>query len=394
MGLVAGFQEAEPDQEHVLRLNHHVLGLGMLQGAQEEPAPHQEDEGEAHLSHHQRAAGRESSEPGDFLRFFLHGPGEVYPGGLPHGKEAHQEGGDQARHQGEPQDPHVQPGCQNQRDPEDAVEGGQIGAGRTGHQEPGGPASQGEEEALRQEVPGNPSGSGSQGEAHSHLPAPLRGPGQHEVGHIAAGQKQDEPHHTPQKDQEAVDGLLTLGPNAGILGLIENRAERVLPSLSRFRQSPGPNTGHVHGHLGPLQGDPGSETSYEVEGVDTPVAQEVEGGHGGHSLPKGGNGNPDLRRPPSIQGQPLEPPGGHAHDGEGMASDGYRPPDDSGVLPETAHPIAVAEDSHGTLLVGLDSSRPGNGPKGAAEGRLQAQELEVTGTHQLAGHGFRHVVGT
>ena len=221
-------------------------------------------------------------------------------------------------------------------------------------------------EGLGEELQEDPAPAGAQGRAKRDLALARRASHQQEVGHVGAGDEQQEEHAGQDHQQGAAHALrdvLEEGHDLGAPALVGGGALD-----------------------GELRGDPRQLVCRLLEGRSGTQARD----RGERASPAPGRVAGDQERLPEL-GLRLREGEGCGHHPDHLAADsvqGDTPSDDPRVGCETALPEAVAQDDDALVarlrLFGTEDATPGRG---------DAEDLEVLGRDQGRLHRLRVAAG-
>jgi hypothetical protein len=237
-------------------------------------------------------------------------------------------------------------------------------------------AEDGQQQALRRELPRDPPGSGPERLADRDLLPPLARPGQQQVAHVDAGDQEHEPDAGEEGEQgraRAAHGVFVQGPDLELqavpLELSELRAE---PPGDRPRLPPG----RVDRDAAPQPAEDAQVVEVAGGGVDPLRERHPRVDVFGHAR-VGGEHEAEPRRH-------------HAHHRRRSALEPDRLPDGGGVAAEAPLPQAVAQEDRAAVAPPLPGKeRPAQGRSGAEDAEEVARveaHLELLGL-AAAGQG-------
>ena len=311
---------------------------GSLEAPEEEPRADEQEEGERHLQDHQSLVHAGPSGPAGSLA--LHRRNGVRASRLEGRYEAEHQAGGQGHAEGVQEHGSVHA----QGEGPGSVHGWPHGAQETDRDlrqaESGEPGDHAEEDTLHEELLDDSPPPGAEAQADPHLPPALPRPGQEEVGHVDAGDEEEErhDHHHDRAHphlcgtERGVDARLPLrdqgGPHLGlvVVGVL-------LPELGQHR---------VENLSGVLHRLTVAEAAHGGHHVVAPGVDEVVAGlddrllHEGHVDGDAGEGH-----------RALEARRGHAHHLEGLAVQHQGTAHHRRIGAEARLPESVAEDDHG-----------------------------------------------
>ena len=322
--------------------------LDLAQVAQEEAGGDEQHQGQRDLGDDEGAAEVEAPRARvRHERLVLEHGHEIEPGGGERRGETESDAGESGQHEREREHAEVDRQLEGERQGTrrrgQGAEGGDDGEGQG---QAGRAPEQREEHALGEELRDEPPPAGAQREAHRDLAPPRGCAGQHQVGHVRAGEEQHRPHHRHQ--QRGHRGQAR--PHLAVTGVDGHRDRDARPRSCRGRRRDG---GGQHGQRGgrlggggprleppqaeePAVGAPAKEIGIHLPGIAGARGPHDRLHHHGH-----------VEVPERSPLRAVEPFRGHADDGEAVAVEEDIPPHDPRLAVEPPPPQAVADHGHG-----------------------------------------------
>ncbi len=342
-GLLAGPAAQELEGQQMMGVEAGLDALQREEAAEHEAAADQQDEAEGHFrDHHSVAQPAGAAESGIAAAAAQH-LGDIGACGAPGRDGAEDGGGGERGKQGE----HDSGGIDR-----DGIEARQVGGGERaqltdgegGQRDSRGAAGDGEYQRLRQHLGQEPPPVAAERGPHREFALAQRGAHQQQVGHVRAGDEEQEDHRAHQGDQGRAHGF----DHVPVHGFdADGEARRVLDAVDAAH---GGGVA-IGGGLGARQSGAGAQPRDRAPGDVVAIGVVVRDARGepkiGHTLHVGVGGK-----------EQFEAGREHAdHDVVALCEAGQGLAEHVGAAAETALPVVMAKDHHAGQAGGLRGGR-------------------------------------
>ena len=385
---VAGLSRVELEDQQVLLVEAEFHGAQVRERVDEQTGGDDQQQRNGDLRHHQDAAeAKAEAEPArshvsrtgpDFLQCRR----EIHFGGLQRGGKAEDDAGGDRQREREAQHGPVQTGAQDGLSVAIAEQQGDEANAAERDEQPERAAAEGQQHALRQQLPDDAHPSRAHAQADRHLAAAGGSAGEQQVGDVGAGNGENQADHGHQDEQrfgvlaaQGVDaGSAFFQPELGQARALFGLRYRALCILAEL-------TGELGLRL--LQADARLQAAHHFHPEEVAVEEAALFFFSGLRREQRGRvqGEEDGRVLPGIETE--EAGSGDADDGERDVVDQQLLANGGGVCGIAPLPVAVAEDGDGRgpgAVVFIEDQTSGGG--------RHAEAGEVTAGSEHAVHQF------